>query len=409
MRLGGSESSNGNGHVPDGIDAILSANQARTQERRRYLEDTETEIARREGEIEHLRNQRHIARMLLSEKAGLFGYVYDPTNDELTRTTIKDPKVLETSPPTPESVRAPFNPSEYGIHDSPPSIPREKDKSVQILLNVFEAIMWMAVVPLGAFLGYSIGLMAGFPVKNDPNYAIAAALFGVFLLATMKAAVFKLTHLGTRRTQTTGSSAPMALAFAASGVFVAAELFLAANALVRYTSERAQFTDQPPMPLAIAAGVALCFSTPVLLASIVKGWYLGTGYEDEQARRKAERQAALGEAKRHHEAVAAAQKAHEEKLNRRYQDALGQHQAALERFEKSNDDLAQNADWQAVQQFRSAIRNLTQRIEEYEGELKAYSIRRGMRLSAETSRGSALSSSASSASPAILPQEGWLP
>lgn len=342
--------------------AILADQDEVLAKRHGYRTETELEVQRREGELEALRNHRHAARMDLSVALGHFGYAYDPKTNTLVRSEIASPGV-PIPPSAPLPVREPFDPAKYGLPTQKPGGLSPK------LLKWLDGVAWFAVLPLGAFIGYSIGHLAGLRVEAEPMIRNAAVVFGIAILATMKGSLYAIVHHAARRSKMEGRRSIVWLAFAFAALMVAAEAGLGTVAIQKYSEDRA-LNPSEVLPWYAALLIALCFSTPILVASIVKGWAEGREHDDRT-------DAAIADAERYHRENAEALRQHEEAQIARNEAARKEHDAALARFEAANAEHRNDPRWQAAMSLFGAISSYDLEIEERKRLLDNYKISRG--------------------------------
>ncbi|RYG38865.1 hypothetical protein EON81_02520 [bacterium] len=351
---------------------IVRREYQRADRRDRQRQETQEGVQQRQAEIDMLVEQRRKARLELCARLGDFGLVYDAEKHDIVRVGLKDPPRPEPRADKPGTVRDAFDPKNYDI---PPKAPDAKEPK---LLKWLDALGWVAVPFLGAFLGYSIGLLAGLPVKAQLEFAVASIVFGVFLLAGMKASIYTILHHVSRRAATTGLKVWLGFGWAVVALLIAAEATLGSVAIIRYSQDRA-FRPEEVLPWYVALVVAVCFSTPVLIASAVKGGYDGSQHDDDRERM-------LHEARTHNAAVAKAQQDHEAAQRQLDAESLERHKEALTRFQTEHEKQISNDRWKSAMSLFGAITVLNIELSDAEKRLTSYKISRGYENSAEEKR-----------------------
>lgn len=352
-----------------GADFITHREIERADRRRAHKQETEDSVRTREREIDELRDARHRARLELCARLGDFGFAYDAGDHSITRISLVAPPEPALVAPTPARVPEPFDPARYGLSSEKPKAfaPR--------LLKGIDILAWCAVPFLGAFVGYSIGMLAGLPVKAQPAFAWASVLFGAALLATMKGSLYAIVHAAGRRAAATDRRSYVWTALAIAALLVAAEVGLGTTAVVRYSQDRA-LDPSEVLPVWQAMLVALCFSTPMLVASIAKGWYDGADHDSSA-------ELARNEAERHHKEAAAALREHEAALRRQDEEARSRREKALADFEAANEKYREDDRWKTAMSLYGAIGVFDREIDERESLLKGFKIGRGFSLAGE--------------------------
>lgn len=342
----------------------------RAERRRLHKSDTEDAVHQKEEAIDVLREGRHKARIELCARLGDFGYAYDAGDHSITRISLVAPPegaILATSPAL---VPEPFDPNRYGL---PPGAP---EAFAPKLLKWVDGIAWFAVPFLGAFVGYSIGLLAGFPVKAQIGFALASILFGAALLATMKGSLYAIVHAAGRRSAATDRRGYVWTALGIAVLLILAEVGLGTTAVLRYSQDRA-LDPSEVLPVWQALLVALCFSTPMLVASVAKGWYDGAEHDSSADRARVE-------AERHHRETAAALREHEASLRQRDEETRAKAAKALADFEEANAKYREDDRWKTAMSLYGAIGVFDKEIEERENLLKGFKISRGFSLAGES-------------------------
>ncbi len=352
-----------------GADFITHREIERADRRRAHKQDTEDSIRTREREIDELRDGRHRARLELCARLGDFGYAYDAGDHSITRISLVAPPDPALVAHSPASVPEPFDPGRYGLSGERPKSFEPK------LMKWIDALAWCAVPFLGAFVGYSIGMLAGLPVKSQPAFAWASVLFGAALLATMKGSLYALVHAAGRRAAATDRRSYVWTALAIAAILVFAEVGLGTTAVLRYSQDRA-LDPSEVLPAWQAMLVALCFSTPMLVASIAKGWYDGADHDPSAERARAE-------AERHHKETAAALREHEAALRQRDDEVRSRREKALADFEEANAKYREDERWKTAMSLYGAVGVFDREIEERENLLKGFKIGRGFSLAGE--------------------------
>ena len=343
----------------------------RAERRRSHKSETEETVRAREEAINLLRDQRHKARIELCARLGDFGYAYDAGDHSITRISLvapPDPAILAASPAV---VPEPFDPAKYGIAEKSP------EAFNPTLLKWIDRIAWCSVPFLGAFVGYSIGMLAGFPVKAEfLKFGLPSVVFGVALLATMKGSLYAIVHAAGRRAAAADRRGYVWTALAIALFLVLAEVGLGATAIRRYSEDQSiDPTDILPWFQTIL--VALCFSTPMLVASIVKGWSDGAEHDSSADRARVE-------AERHHKETAAALREHEASLRQRDEEARAKAAKALADFEEANAKHREDDRWKTAMSLYGAIGVFDREIDERENLLKGFKISRGFSLAGES-------------------------
>lgn len=351
-----------------GTDILLGPERDRSERLRAHRRDTEDSVQSREREIDALRKERHDARIELCSRLGDFGFAYSAVDHSITKISLVAPPA-ELAEPQPTRVPEPFDPVRYGLPSTPPEAFAPK------LLKWIDRLAWCAVPFLGAFVGYSIGLLAGLPVKAQVGFAVASVAFGAALLATMKGSLYAIVHAAGRRAAVTDCRGYVWTALAIALLLVIAEVGLGATAVRRYSEDRA-LSPEEVLPWLQAILVALCFSTPMLLASVAKGWIDGGEHDSTEAKARAE-------AERHHRETAAALREHEAELRRRDEEVRARREKALADFEAANERYREDDRWKTAMSLYGAIGVYDREIEEREALLKGFKIGRGFSLAGE--------------------------
>ena len=350
-------------------NSIVRREEERAERKRSHKNDTDEAVRAREAEIDALRTSRHQARLDLCARLGDFGFAYDAGDHSITRISLvapPDPKLLAT---VPAAVPEPFDPLRYGLPSAAPKAFAPK------MLKWIDGIAWVAVPFLGAFVGYSIGLLAGLPVKAQLGFALASVLFGAALLATMKGSLYAIVHAAGRRASATDRRSYVWTALAVAVLLVLAEVGLGTTAVLRYSQDRA-LDPSEVLPVWQALLVALCFSTPMLVASIAKGWYDGADHDSSADRARVE-------AERHHKETAAALREHEASLRQRDEEARAKAAKALADFEEANAKYREDDRWKSAMSLYGTIGAYDREIDERETLLKGFKISRGFSLAGE--------------------------
>lgn len=334
-----------------------SSNYYGSEARHREFHDaTQAEVRRYDGKLARLREQAHELRLELVNRLGQFGFTYDPEAHVIVRYNAAG--TLE-APPLPE---APTPPQPYS---PPPRAARTPDPD-----PVWKEVLpWVAILPLGAFLGYSIGLMAGFDVARNLAFAVGSMVFGITILAMLKLSVGLIARETVRQARRTGSPAPIAMGLAAVVVLVGAEALLAAKAIEHYSLMTA-LRPEEALPFWACAVIALCFSTPVLAMSVVQGWSKGESYDFQIEGRERE-------ARRVHDETERARTDYERKREAHAQEVARLKAAAQRDFDEANQKFAENPHWHAALDLYGQVRVLAHEIAETERLKTNFKISRG--------------------------------
>lgn len=367
--------------MPDNLNGSLNGAihpeayyQERRGERQSFRAETDTKAAEMQLRLDDLRDELRKTRELCCDHAGQIGLVYDASTDEVRKPAMPfepiDPPKREA---TPRTVMPAFDPKAYGVAPRPPRAPRGWWYQ-KFWIQAFDWLAWLAILPLGSFLGFSVGMMAGFPVDVRPAWGVAAAVFGVFLLAVMKVAVYEIALIAGRKSVESARRGPLVVGWAIVALFMLAEATLATRAILHYTATQS-LSGTSEIPWFVAALAALCFSTPILLTSAYRGHREGTASDDVEARHHDALRAyhdKLERAKREHEAEVKAREAKEEA---RYESQL--REWAIERAKY--EDHVNSLDYRTLLKMRSRISVLKTEIAEAETALQAYLATRGHR------------------------------
>ena len=331
-----------------GADDIVANEREKSTRRQQFLAEVEGEIRHREAEITALRDKRHEARMALCARLGDFGFAYDADSHSITRLSLLSPPEPEAvAPPAPTPIE-PFDPTKYGVAD-----PEKHDKSSRLLRGL-DVVAWIAVPFLGAFVGYSVGLLAGLPVKASMPVAALSMAFGFALLAGMKASIYSTMYVTSRRAVATGTRGWTVAALVACVLLIAAEAGLGSVAIVRYSQDRA-LRPEEVLPWGAALLIALCFSTPVLITSLAKGAFDGSSYDDRVGR-------ARREAERYHQEQIEFKRRHEDDLRSRDQAARKRREEALASFQEADEKYRSDDRWKSAMSLYGAIGALDREV-----------------------------------------------
>lgn len=346
--------------------------QERRGERQSFRAETDAKAADLEGKLEALRDELRETRDLCCDHAGQIGLVYDAASDEVRKPAMPhepiDPPQREAEGPT---VMPAFDPKEYGVAPKPPRAPRGWLYQ-KFWIQAFEWLAWLAIFPLGMFLGFSVGMMAGFPVDVRPSWGIAAAVFGVFLLGVMKVAVYEIALIAGRKSVESARSGPLVVGWTIVGLFMLAEATLATRAILHYTATQS-LSGTSDIPWYVAALAALCFSTPILLTSAFRGHREGTASDDVEARH-------LDSLRAYHEKLDRAKATHEAETRSRQSEDDAKYEARLAHWEAERakyEDHVNSLDYRALLKMRGRISVLKTQIVELEEILQGYKISRG--------------------------------
>lgn len=355
-----------------GVEDIVANEREKATRRRDHVNETEQEVRRRQAEITSLRDKRHEARMALCGRLGDFGFAYEAESHSIVRLSLLAPPEPAAEAPVMPAVIEPFDPANYGVED-----PEKHEKSSRLLKGL-DVVSWIAVPFLGAFVGYSIGLLAGLSVKASLPIAVLAMVFGCALLSAMKASLYSTMYVASRRAAAAGHRGWMVSAFVVSCLLILAEAGLGSVAIVRYSQDRALRPDEV-LPWGAAMLIALCFSTPVLVTSLAKGAFDGSSYDDRIGR-------ARREAERYHKDRADAVRAQEEALRQRDAAARKRHEDALAAFHEADEKNRNDDRWKSAMSLYGAIGALNKEIDDREARLTDYEISRGHHLAAAEKR-----------------------
>lgn len=327
----------------------------------RYTDHTRAQLEpmrRRLEEIHaHIERDSHEMVARLAE----FGFTYEPETHEILRFTAS-----QNAHDDIDEVPAPVAPPPPPVRPAPAVQERPQDGIQPWKV----ALTWVALAPLGGFLGYSIALMAGFDVKRFPAMAVFGAIFGIFILAILKVTCEGSTFYFAQQARRRGQPNLAWLGLIPVGIMILAELNLAGLAIQHY-SRMTAFRSEQALSLWICLVIAMCFSTPVLYFSALMGWVKGdtldTHEEDRQRLIEADYQRQLEEYR-------AEKEAHEQRLAT----------AARERAENRAAYLAdvnqfrENPRWQSALALYSSLKIRRAQAADLQKRIDSFKIERGM-------------------------------
>lgn len=346
--------------------------QERKGERQAFRTETELKTTEIERQLETLKEDLRQTRELCCDHAGQLGLVYDAATDDVRKPAMPQaPAEPPKREPPPPSVMPAFDPRAHGLAPRPPKQPRGWWYQ-KFWVQAFDWLAWLAIVPLGAFLGFSVGLMAGFPVDVRPAWGIAAAVFGLFLLGVMKVAVYEIALIAGKKSIESARRGPIVTGWCIVGVLMLAEATLATRAILHYTSTQ-NLSGQSDIPWFVAALAAMCFSTPILLTSALRGHREGTASDDVEARH-------LDALRAYHEKLERAKATHDAEVRAQQDREDAEYRARLEQWEADRakyEEHTNSLDYRTLLKLRGRVSVLKTQIEETERELNNYKISRG--------------------------------
>lgn len=354
----GRQSSPIDGFYLDPSSPALAREQEIAARRSSYQESTREELKPMKERLERIRGQRSGERGELVARLGEFGFTYDPKEHRIVR-------FQASAQPEPEPEAVPLPPPA----PMPPSEP-SPDALSNAIKPWMHVLTWGAIIPLGFFLGYSIGLMAGFDVQRNFTLMAASAAFGMCILACLKVVCAFTMREMTRQARRMDRPGLVAVGIVVVLALLGAELTLAARAIHHYSAMSA-LRDSDALPLSICLVIAACFSTPVLLMSAMQGWSEGELLDHDRedklrrdARHAQENLEAFQRRTAQLEAHAAAERQRKDEARRT--------------FEEAEKIYAENPRWQSALSLYSMVTIRNQEIEEEEQRINNLKIERGM-------------------------------
>lgn len=337
----------------------------------RHSAETKGRRLAHEERLRTLRNEREEAQKKACDHAGNIGLVYSAEDNNYYRITSHIPAPPKLELPTPPAA------------PTPPTAPRPSAADPRLAgawATTLKVISWVLAVPVGAFVGYGIATLAGFPIQRVPAYLVAGIVVGIALVVGIKI-LFEVMWTGQGRQVALGKATPASLigSYLLTAGLVLIEAFLGAQALVIY-SQRTVFEASQAIPLALAFPLAVAISSAALLISAFQGYQVGRNSltADDYAERDYQRQLAD-----HAKLVQKAESEYSAQLSRWESERLrleAEHRNLLDRSEGERAEMEhyrKSPDYQALLKYIGRVNTLNLQIQEAEKLLTSDSIERG--------------------------------
>lgn len=378
-----------------------------------FKDRTRQEVKERREKIDGLKGKRQELRLAAANTAGLIGLRYladsnsyirlvSGTDDELVLPDI----VQRPDPLTPDE--GPALPIAEEKAPEEPFIPKDHHRGLGFWLA--EMLLWLLVVPVGAFVGVGLATLAGFVWQRNPETILPiACTFGVAIVAGLK---LLLTHLwalvGRQISLRQAHWTPMVVAVALTLAGCGLDAHLGAMALRQYSLART-FREADAMSYGQSFFLALAITTPLLLAAAVRAYRHGLAEpgEEDHRRARSERERERWQRRQDRlEAEARQREARreEDRLRHRnelaakgiseYEDQVGHSEhrfGARRKLEEQREadwaELRSHPEFKCLQGLIGQIGVLDVEIAEHERELTSFKIGRGYEKSEEFPNG----------------------
>jgi hypothetical protein len=341
------------------------------QNLREYDRLTEEGREKLRQRLEQLKTDREESMHAASTHAGKLGLVYRAeTNDYIRMTSGAEVPVASPRPVPPPVPAAP----------QPPQVKPLGARSKSWWTKTMDALHWLLAVPVGAFIGYGLGKLAGLITVREPYWFWLAIVIGVSLIVGLKLLLGRLWYgFGHKKSMDRLTWYDVPIGLLATFTLIGLEAWLGGQALVLYSRQNAMNSGEE-LGFFIAFPMAIAISVGVLLYSAVKGYHdgqagLSEAELEERAHQRAEKihQAEVERIDRQHQADLASWNEEVRRLEAANEAAQRQYEAEKEEFEA----VRKLPEYQALLGYIGRISTLNILIEDTKKDLDNYSISRG--------------------------------
>lgn len=341
------------------------------QRQRDWSRLTEEEKQNYRQRIDELKKELNDARMAAATHAGKLGFVYRPETNDYVR--------MVSGAVLPPPVERPSLPA----YEKPPTYTAPKPVGQQVKTGwkaIAATAHWWLAMPIGAFIGYGLGKLAGLITDRAPYWFWLSLLLGISLIFGMKLLLgicWRL--LGRKKALGDLQRMDVPLAATFTTVILALEGWLGGQAFALY-SRQAGMSPEEYLDPRIAFQMAIAVSIGVVLFSAFKGYEQGqngiTEADLEQRHRDAEAEWVKKENERREREYARLLAEYEEKKARAQQKEDTNRQAYDQEQEEFN-SYRKMPEYQALLGYLGLIPTLIMNIEDLEREATNLSISRG--------------------------------
>ncbi|MCW5938584.1 MAG: cell envelope integrity protein TolA [Fimbriimonadaceae bacterium] len=355
--------------------AINSHPGASHQQSRENLKEfnrlTEEGKERLRQRLEQLKADREESMHAASTHAGKLGFVYRAeTNDYIRMVSGAE---VPVAPPRPIAPPVPAAPQ-------PPQVKPLGARSKSWWSKTMDALHWLLAVPVGAFIGYGLGKLAGLITAREPYWFWLAIVLGVSLIVGLKLLLGKLWYgFGHKKSMERLKWYDVPLGLFATFTLIGLEAWLGGQALALYSRQNAMNSGEV-LSFFVAFPMAIAISVGILLYSAVKGYQdgqagLSEAELEERAHQRAEKihRAEAERIDRQHQADLAAWSEEKQRHEAANEAAKRQFEAEKEEF----DSVRKLPEYQALLGYVGRVSTLNILIEETKQDLDNYSISRG--------------------------------
>lgn len=334
-----------------------------------YAVETDNKLKSMQNRLDSLYQERESCMLNAADHAGNIGLVYRAESNDFYRIVNADER-----PPLPPRPERPALPD-------PVAHPRTMESRTNHGGSLaIEILIWALVVPVGAYIGYGLGTLAGLPMQRYPALLWVAIGIGMGAIAGMKA-LFHVLWKSQGRLKKIGEQTTAGFwgAMVLTALMCATEASLGGVALRLY-SERTSFDASDALPYPTAVLLAVAVSTATLIVSAVKAYHDGQVNLSVEDQARAQYQKDVRERQEQLEHLEQRHKIAVQDWEQSVAVLDARHQKQVEMYESDKDEFSNYKklpDYQALLKYIGRINVLTVQIEEAKSAKDNYAISRG--------------------------------